>query len=70
MADGRKEPKTEAHVRHLKDGTIVSAPQDAASRPRNKRKGFKSADPARFGCSILVLVITALVILLHFLGGK
>jgi hypothetical protein len=66
MEDERQETEPQTQQRRLKNGTIISTPIDAP--PRRKSKRFKSQDPARFGCSILVLIITALVILLHFLG--
>ncbi len=67
MAEHQEDTEPQTRQRRLKDGTIISAPIDAP--PRSKRKKFKSQDPARFGCSILVLIVTALLILLHFLGG-
>ncbi len=68
MEEQPQDTKPQTRQRRLKDGTIVSAPIDTPSR--KKRKKFKSQDPARFGCSILVLIVTALLILLHFLGGE
>jgi hypothetical protein len=67
MDEQRQDTEPQTRQRRLKDGTIISSPIDAP--PHRKKKRFKSQDPARFGCSVLVLIITALVILLHFLGG-
>ena len=66
MEDQPKEPDTETRTRRLKDGTIISAPQD--EKPRARRKRFKSQDPGRLGCSIIVLVIVGLLVLVNFLG--
>jgi hypothetical protein len=62
------ETDTDTRQRRLKDGTIISSPIDAPSGTRGKKR-FKSQDPGRLGCSIIVLIITALLILLHLLGG-
>jgi hypothetical protein len=67
MEDQPKEPETETRTRRLKDGTIVSAPQD--EKPR-KKKRFKSQDPGRLGCSIIILVIVALMVLVQCLSEQ
>ena len=68
MEDQPKEPETETRTRRLKDGTIISAPQD--EKPRTRRKKFKSQDPGRLGCSIIVLVIVALMVLVQCLSEQ
>lgn len=68
MDEERKKPETDTReIRgrqwRLKDGTVVSRPQDW--KPRTRNKWFTITDPARFGCSMLVFLVTAIMILLH-----
>jgi len=59
--------ETRGRQRRLRDGTVVSAPAKAVPR-RPRFRLFRITDPARFGCSMLVFLITAIMILLHIFG--